>query len=207
MAAGLTLRSGRLTSALQAGVDGGDVGILADRVALVGRRGGWSRLTRRGARRRRARLVAGCRDRRRVRRAGQLDLARRLGLLPGELLLVGTQLGEGDLADGQRYGGGLLAGEQGQQVIERHLLEQSHVVDGALGVAAEHEHAVVGQDVGVVAVAQLRLYAALQKRRARRRVPHDLDSRGPGSAPARRRAPGWACRSAPAHWRRAGACG
>ena len=105
---------------------------------------------------------------RRRARPGLLDLGR-------QLLLVLAQLLEGDLADRQRDLLGAAVGEQREQVVERDLLEQRHVVHGLLGVAAEHEHAVVLEDVRVGAARELLRHVLLEEARPRRGVRDELD--------------------------------
>ena len=107
-------------------------------------------------------------------RRQRLRLPRLLKLLP-ELLLVAAQLGEGDLTDRRRHLAHLLAGHQRQQVVERHLLEQGHVEDGAVRVAAEHEDAVIGEDEGVVAAGDALAHVLLEEAGAGGRVVDDLD--------------------------------
>ena len=98
----------------------------------------------------------------------------RLLHLRRQLLLVLAQLLEGDLADGQRHGLGAPVREQRQQVVQRHLLEQRHVVHGLLGVAAQHQHAVVLEDVRVGAVREPLRHVLLEEARPGRRVGDEL---------------------------------
>ena len=111
----------------------GDVRVAADGVAGELGAGGATGTGRRG--RGICRRAARGRPRRRLRSARLGCLARgpRLLHLPRELLLVLAQLAEGDLADGQRHRLRAPVGEQRQQVVERDLLEQRHVVHGLLG--------------------------------------------------------------------------
>ena len=172
--------------AVQPPVDVGDVRIAADGVAGELGAGGAGRRSRAGlaggrrlsGRRRRALACGRARLLRRplLRRARLRRLARgaRLLDLGGQLLLVLAQLLEGDLADRQRHLLGAAVGEQRQQVVERDLLEQRHVVHGLLGVAAQHEDAVVLEDVGVGAARELLRHVLLEEARPRRGVRDEL---------------------------------
>ena len=172
-------------------VDRGNVRVAADRVAGELGAGGAGRRSLAGLRGLRRDLGPGGRGlacglprrRVRIRRAlllagahrGRLARGARLLHLPREPLLVLAQLVEGDLADGQRHLLGAAVGEQRQEVVERDLLEQRHVVHGLLGGAAEHEHAVVLEDERVGAAADLLRHVLLEEARPRRCVRDEVD--------------------------------
>ncbi len=154
----------------------GDVGVAADGVAGELSAGGAAGTRRRGRSSRRG--AARGRPRRpllRRARLGRLARGSRLLHLRGQPLLVLAQLGEGDLADRQRDLLRATVGEQGEEVVERDLLEQRHVVHRLLGVAAEHQDAVVLENVGVGAARDPLGDALLEEARPRRGVRDELD--------------------------------
>ena len=101
------------------------------------------------------------------------DGVRHLGADP---LLLGAELADGDLTDRRGDGVDLLRlGDQRHQVGDRDLLQQAHREDGALGVGAEDDDTVVGQDVRVAAGAELLAHRRGEESGARRGVVDDRD--------------------------------